>query len=159
MRKTFYLTFIALMIITACQSKSKNASDDNGAIRDIIDQWVNAIKSKDINKVISIFASDAVEMPPNEPIAVDIEAIKKGWELWFSDTTYLHNAYTYKIDNIEVSTSGDLGYVRGTNHYSIKTQNGIVEFDDKSIDIFRKKNGEWKCIISIWNNNKSMGDQ
>lgn len=159
MKKTFYPMLFAVMIITACQSKSKTTIDETNAIRNIEDQWAVATKTKDINKIVSLFVSDAVEMPPNEPIAVGIKAIKKGWELWFSDTTYLHNAYTFKIDTIEVSASGDLGYVRGTNHYSIKTPNGIVEYDDKYISIYKKKDGEWKCIVSIWNDDKPMEGQ
>jgi len=68
MRKTFYLKFVAVMIITACQSKTKTTSDDTDAIRNIEDQWAVATKTKDINKIVSLFVSDAVEMPPNEPI-------------------------------------------------------------------------------------------
>jgi len=68
MRKTFYLMFVAVMIITSCQSKTKTTSDDTDAIRNIEDQWAVATKTKDINKIVSLFVSDAVEMPPNEPI-------------------------------------------------------------------------------------------
>jgi len=144
------------MIITACQPKTKTTSDDIDAIRNIENQWAIATKTKDINEILSLLVSDAVEMPPNEPIAVGTEAIKKGWELWFSDTAYIHNAYTFRIDTIEVSASGDFGYVRGINHYSIKTQNGIAEYDDKYISIYKKKDGEWKCVVSIWNDDKPM---
>ncbi|MCX6262043.1 MAG: DUF4440 domain-containing protein [Bacteroidia bacterium] len=147
---------VAVMIITACQSKTKTASNDADAIRNIEDQWAVANKAKDINKVVSIFASDAVVMEPNKPINVGIEAIKKSWELWFSDTTFLHNTITLTTDNIEVSASGDLGYARGTNHYSIKTPNGIVEYVDNFVDIYKKIGGEWKCIESIWNTRKPM---
>jgi ketosteroid isomerase-like protein len=151
MKRTLYLMLVAVTIITACQSKTKTASNDADAIRNIEDQWVAANKAKDINKAVSFFASDAVVMEPNKPITVGIEAIKKSWELWFSDTTFLHNTIIGTTDNIEVSTSGDLGYARGTNHYSIKTPNGTVEYVDNFIDIFKKIDGEWKCIESIWN--------
>jgi uncharacterized protein (TIGR02246 family) len=152
MKKTFYLMLVAVMIITACQPKTKTASNDADAIRNIEDQWAIANKAKDINKVVSIFASDAVVMEPNKPINVGIEAIKKSWELWFSDTTFLHNTYTQTINNIDVSASGDLGYARGTTHASIKAPNGTVENFSNFIDIFKKIDGEWKCIVSIWNN-------
>jgi ketosteroid isomerase-like protein len=156
MGRTFYLMLVVVIIITACKSKTKTSSNDYDAIRNIEEQWAVAIRTKDINKVLSIYASDAVEMPPNEPIVVGTEAIKKGWEEWFSDTTYLHNEITYKLDTIEVSASGDLGYSRGTNHYYIKTPKGLIEYDDKEIDIFKKKDGKWECIVGIYNNNKLM---
>ena len=159
MKKTFYAMLVAVILITACQSKTQTVSDDINAIRNIEDQWMAANKAKDINKVISIFAPDAVTLEPNKPITIGIEAIKKSWELWFSDTTYLHNAITYTIDNIEVSTSGDLGYARGSTHYSIKTPNGPAKYDDKFVDVYKKFDGEWKCIVSIWNIDNPIAGQ
>jgi uncharacterized protein (TIGR02246 family) len=156
MKKTFYVLLVAVMIITACQSKTKTASNDADVIRNIEDQWLVANKSKDINKVVSIFKSDAVVIEPNKPISVGIEAIRKSWELWFSDTTYLHNTITQTIDTIEVAASGDLGYARGTTHYSIKTPNGNVEYVDNFVDTFKKTDGEWKCVLSIWNTRQPL---
>jgi ketosteroid isomerase-like protein len=98
-------------------------------------------------------------MPPNEPIIVGIEAIKKSWELWYSDTTYLHEKYTEPIDNIEVSKSGDLGYVRTTSHFFRKTTNGIYEQVQKNIFIYKKKDGEWRLIVAIWNDNQPLEDK
>jgi ketosteroid isomerase-like protein len=158
--KKITLLFWTCIILIGCNSTPKvDLVAEAESIRNIEDQWVAANKAKDINKVISIFASDAVLMDPNKPITVGIDAIKKSWELWFSDTTYLHNTIVYTIDNIEVSASGDLGYARGTTHYSIKTQNGIIENDDKFVDIYKKINGEWKCIVGIFNTDKPMTGQ
>jgi ketosteroid isomerase-like protein len=159
MKKTLYVMLVAVMIITACQSKTKTSSNDADAIRNIEDQWAVANKTKDINKVVSLITSDAVMIEPNKPITVGIEAIKKSWELWFSDTTYLHNTYTQTTDNIEVSASGDLGYARGTVHYSLKTPNGTVEYVDKFVDIYKKINGDWKCSVGIWNTRKPIEGQ
>ena len=159
MKMTFYVMLVAVMIITACQSKTKTASNDADAIRNIEDLWVAANKAKDINKVISIYTSDAVQIEPNKPISVGIEAIRKSWEINFSDTTYLLNTMTQTIDNIEVSASGDLGYARGTVHYSLKTPNGTVEYVDIFVDIYKKINGDWKCSVGIWNTRKPMEGQ
>ena len=74
MKKTFYVMLVAVMIITACQSKTKTASNDADAIRNIEDQWLAANKAKDINKVISIFGPDAVTLEPNKPITIGTEA-------------------------------------------------------------------------------------
>jgi len=147
---------VVVIIITACQSKTPTSSNDADAIRNIEDQWIAANKAKDINKVLSIYTSDAVQIEPNKPISVGIEAIRKSWEIYFSDTTYLHNTITQTIDNIEVSASGDLGYARGTVHYSLKTSNGTVEYVDKFVDIYKKIDGDWKCSVGIWNTRKPM---
>ena len=123
----FFLTLLAcacIFLIGCTQTPPVDTRVDADAIRNIEDQWGIANKAKDINTVVSIFTPDAVVMEPNKPITVGLDAIRKSWELWFSDTTYLHNRYTQTIDNIEVSASGDLGYARGTTHYSLKTPNG-----------------------------------
>jgi ketosteroid isomerase-like protein len=159
MGKTFHLMLVASVIITACQFKTKTVSDDINAIRNIQDLSVAVVRAKDINKIINMYSSDAIEMPPDEPIAIGIESIKKGWELWFSDTTYLHDRFTETIDNIEVSASGDFGYVRTTSHIIIKTTNRTIGQEQKNIYIYEKKKGEWKCILAIWNNNKPMEGQ
>lgn len=155
MKKIFNFPLVAMVLLTACQPKTKTTTveprADADAIRNIEDQWGVANKDKDIDKVVSLFASDAVVMEPNKPISTGIEAIKKSWELWFSDTTNLHNTFTQTIDNIEVSASGDLGYARGTTHIDIKTSDGTIKHDEKFIDIYKKINGEWKCIVGIWN--------
>lgn len=156
MRKTFNIIVGAVMIITACQSNTKKASDDINAIRNIQDQSVAAVRAKDINQILNSYSSDAIEMPPNEPITVGIEAIKKGWELWFSDTTLMHEKFIETVDNIEVSSSGDLGYIRTTSHIFIKTTNGNNEQEEKNIYIYKKKNGEWKLIVAIWNDNEPL---
>jgi uncharacterized protein (TIGR02246 family) len=161
MKKISYLTLVAAFILAACQPKpaAVDLKAEADAIRNIEDQWLAANKAKDINTVLNNFASDAVVMEKNMPIAVGIDAIQKSWEKWFADTTFIHNSLTGTTDNIEVSASGDLGYARGTNHYSIITPDGTVEIDDKYVDIFKKTGGEWKCIVSIWNSDKPLGGQ
>jgi len=154
MKGTSYLSLFTVIIVTGCQFKANSNSSDVETIRKIDNQWANAVRTKDLNKVLDIYASDAIEMPPNEPVAIGREAIKKRWEDWFSDTTYLHNEIRCKIDTIVVSVSGNLGYVRETNHYKVKTPNGIVEFDDKCIYIYNKSKDGWKCTVGIWNLDK-----
>ena len=149
---------VAVTIITACQLKtaSVDARSEANAIRNLEDQWTVANKAKDIDKIVSFFASDAVVMEPNMPISVGIEAIRKSQESWFSDTTVLYNTFTATIDTIEISASGDLAYARGTGRLSINTPNGPVEEVDKWIDIWKKINGEWKVIVNIWNSDKPL---
>jgi ketosteroid isomerase-like protein len=154
MKITFYLSLFAVTIVIGCQFKANSNSSDVEAIRKIDNQWANADRTKDINKVLDIYAPDAIEMPPNEPIAIGREVIKKGWEEWFNDTTYLHNEIFSKIDTIVVSTAGDLGYVRETNHYKVKTLKDIIEFDDKCVYIYNKRKDGWKCTVGIWNLDK-----
>ena len=159
MKITLYLSLLAVIIFTGCQFRVNSDSSDIEKIRNLTEQSIAAVRVKDINNIISIYSSDAIEMPPNEPIAVGMKAIRKGWELWFSDTTLLHEIFTETIDNVDVSASGDLGYIRTTSHFFRKTTNGIYEQVQKNIYIYKKREGAWKCIIAIWNDNQPIVGQ
>jgi len=120
-------------------------------IRKIHDQWEDAIKTKDADKYMSFFAPGAVEMNPNAPVCVGLPSIRKCLEVWFSDTTTFLDTFESTIDTLEISSAGDLAYMRGHQKSNIGTAEGAVELSDKWITIFRKINGEWKAIVDIWN--------
>jgi ketosteroid isomerase-like protein len=159
MKRTFYISLFAVILFTGCKFKVSSNSSDIEAIRKSVDETIAGIRAKDINQILNSYSSDAIEMPPNQPIIVGIEAITKEWELWYSDTTNLPEKYTEPIDNIEVSESGDLGYVRSTSHFLKKTTNGIYDQVGKNIFIYKKKDGEWRLIVAIWNDNQPLEDK
>jgi ketosteroid isomerase-like protein len=154
MKKIYYLTLAAVILITSCKSKIKNAGDDINKLRNLSEEAIAAFRAKDVDQLLSQYSTDAIEMPPNEPITVGIEAITKAYEIWFSDTTYFHEKFTETLNKIEVSESGDLGYVRTTTHFFRKTPDGDLE--QKNIYIYKKIEGTWKCILAIWNDNAPL---
>lgn len=151
---------LAVILITACQPKSKTTSADTRAeadsIRMLEEQWSMAIKASDIDKIVSFYAPNAVTMSANKPINVGLEAIRKAEEASFSDTTSIYKTYSSKIDTIEVSASGDLAYARGVDRVSQKTTKGPGEEVGKWVDIWKKVDGKWKVVVSIWNNDKPL---
>lgn len=151
------------MIITACQSKTKIVPVDTLADADVIrsleNQGTIAYQTKNLDKYMNLYSSEAVFMMPNEPIFVDIETIRKKIESIFADSTNLWEKYSWTTDKIEVSSSGDLAYVKGTSRESKQTPNGIVEEVGKGVDVWKKENGEWKCVLSIWNSDKPIAGQ
>ena len=157
MKKTLYVILVAVIVITACQSKTKIASNDADAIRSIEDQGVAAIKAKDIDKIVSFCSPDIVIMDANVPISVGHQAVRKSYSSPADSTTSVSQSET--VDALEVSASGDLAYTRGTAQQSRNTPNGIINESIKWVSIYKKKNGEWKIIINIWNSDKPMAGQ
>jgi ketosteroid isomerase-like protein len=157
MKKTLYVMLVAVMIITSCQSKTKTASNDAVAIRNIEDQWVAAIKAKDIDKIVSFCSPDIVIMDANVPISVGHQAVRKSYSSPADATTSISHSET--VDALEVSASGDLAYTRGTAQQSRNTPNGIINESIKWVSIYKKINGEWKVIVNIWNSDKPMAGQ
>lgn len=143
---------VVFVVLTACnQIPVINIRTEAEAIKKIEDQWTAAIKAKDIDKILSIFAPEAVVMNANSPVCTGTQAIRKSLETWFSDTTNFLDTFESTIDTLEISSMGDLAYLRGHQKLNIGTAEGIVEVTDKWVTIFRKINGEWKAIVDIWN--------
>ena len=118
------------------------------ALAKLDDDWSNAAVAKDIERVASFYAEDAIAYPPNEPAAVGKAAAKKVWAAFFADPTF---AISWKTAHAEVA--GDLGYTSGTYEDSFKGPDGkTVNEKGKYVCVWRKqKDGSWKAIHDIWN--------
>jgi len=157
--KKIVMFLVAFVVLTACnQMPVINIRAEAEAIKKIEDQWTAAILAKDIDKIMSIFAPEAVVMNANAPAFIGIQPVRKSLESWFSDTTIFHDTFASAIDTIEVSSAGDLAYVRGNSRLNISTIRGVVEETDKWITIYKKINGEWKAIVDIWNSDMPISD-
>jgi ketosteroid isomerase-like protein len=155
--KKIAVLFCACIILIGCTRAPKvDTLAETNAIRNLEDQWTVALQKSDTDKIISFFNTDAVAMKPNTPISIGLQAIRKERESSFTDTTMLYKTYSSKIDTIEVSASGDLAYVRGTDRITTKTPNGLVDDMGKWVDIWKKINGEWKVVVNIWNSDMPL---
>ena len=159
MKKTLVFLF-AFSVLAGCnRTPVIDIRAETQTINNIEDLWTAAIVAKDIDKIMDIFAPEAVIMNANVPACSGFQAIRESQESWFADTTILHDTFESAVDTIEVSASGDLAYVRGNSRLSISTPNGIVEETDKWMTIYRKINGEWKAIVDIWNSDMPPGEK
>jgi len=139
-------------ILTGCNRTSIiDIRAETDVLKKIHNQWEDAIKTKDVDKYMSTFAPGAVAMNANAPVCVGIPSIRESLETWFSDTTNFLETFESTIDTLEISSAGDLAYLRGHQKLNIGTAEEIVEVNDKWVTIFKKINGEWKAIVDIWN--------
>jgi ketosteroid isomerase-like protein len=158
MKKIAFLMLAAAIILAACQPKTPpiDINAEAEAIRNLEDQWTAAILARDIDKIYGFYAPGAVAMTDNKPISIGRDSIRKVVESVLSDTTTISETYSASIETVEVATSGDLAYVRGSERFSKKTPDGPVENVRKWIDIWKKIEGEWKCVVSIANSDKPL---
>ena len=153
--KKIAVFFCTCIILTGCSSTPKvNPVAEAEVIRNLEIQWTAANQNRDIARVMTFFSPESVQMPPDQAIIAGLQSIRESFELSFADTTILWDTFSGTNDKVEVSASGDLAYVSGTNRMRIKTPNGIVEQVGKGVDIWKKIDGEWKCVAGIWNSDK-----
>jgi uncharacterized protein (TIGR02246 family) len=113
-------------------------SEDEGAIRRLIDDWMAASKAGDTAKVLSLMADDAVFMVPGrEPFGKEAFAAAsegmKGMRLEGSS----------EIREIEIL--GDWAWCRNHVNLTITPPNGKpVRRSGYTLTIFRKADGRWR---------------
>lgn len=156
MRKVVAFFCTSILLIGCTSTPKVDTVAEAEAVRNIENQWTVALQNKDTEKVLSFYSSEGVVMKPNNDIYVGLQSIRNQVETDFADTTMLWNTTTATIDAVEVSASGDIAYTRGITRGTMKTLTGIVEISDKWISIYKKVNGQWRCVVTIWNSNDPL---
>jgi uncharacterized protein (TIGR02246 family) len=120
------------------------------ALRDLDAQWSAAAGTKDLDKTVSYYSTDAIVMPPNAPSATTKEAIRSAWKEMLTSPGA---AINWKATKVEVAKAGDLAYVSGTYEETMTDASGRpVKDRGKYVEIFKKQaDGTWKVIADIWN--------
>jgi ketosteroid isomerase-like protein len=153
--KTIVVFLSSLAILFGCiKAPNVNIKAEEDAIRKLEADWTVLNQKRDIAKVMEMYAPDAIIMAPGQNVVTGLETIRKQFESMFADTSILWDTFSWTSEKVELSTSGDLAYIKGSNSMRMKTPNGIIEEADKGIDIWRKIDGKWKAVLTIWNSNK-----
>jgi uncharacterized protein (TIGR02246 family) len=107
-----------------------------------------ADNARDVERVVELYAPDAILMPPNESPVEGIAAIRPRYRQFFRT----HDpALAFTI--AETVVVDDLAYVRGRTHGTIRGREGIT---DRSIDdvflmiLKRADKGVWKISRLMW---------
>jgi ketosteroid isomerase-like protein len=131
-------------------SIAKAQADDEAAIRRMDADWMKTAATKDAGAWVAFYSDDAVVLPPNEKIATDKEAIRKSVGGLLSLPGL---SLKWQPTKVEVSKSGDLGYLYGTYSLTANDDKGKPVNDvGKILEIWKKQSdGSWKCIVDTWN--------
>ena len=154
--KKIAVFFCTCIILSGCTSTPKaDIISEADSIRNLEDQWTAALIATDADRIVGLYATEAVSMSSDKPTLTGIQAIRQSIESLVADTTLLFNTYKCTIDVVEVSASGDFAYVRGHDEITMKTKEGSVQDKGRYIDIWKKIDGQWKIIAIISNKEKS----
>jgi ketosteroid isomerase-like protein len=151
--KTISAFLCTCIILFGCNRiPAADTSKEIEALRSIEDQFVEAARAGDIDKILSYYAPISVDMAYNVPISLDQQARRKAIESWFVsiDPKSVKNT----TDDIQVSLSGDLAFTRGTSYQ--KSPDGLTEFSGRWVSIYKKIDGNWKVIINIDHNDNPL---
>jgi uncharacterized protein (TIGR02246 family) len=122
---------------------------DVKAIGDVEAQWNKDYESKDLDKIASHYADDAVLMAPGTPATVGKAAIRNEMQGMFKDPALMLQFHATRVD---VSKSGELGYTQGS--YTMKmtdpTTHKVIDDHGSYVTTYRKQaDGSWKAETDI----------
>ncbi len=155
--RTVATAIIIGLVAAACaQTPPVDTKAEADKIRQLSEAWQEAVAARDIDACTTFYAPAGVEMLANAPVVEGREAIYEWYAQWIFDTTI---ANSFQSDLIEVSSSGDMAYERGTWHFEMETDEGPIEDFGKYVIIWKKIDGEWKALIDISNSDIPLGEQ
>lgn len=116
-------------------------SDDESAIRTVIETWLSATRDGDVETVLSLMAPDVVFLTAGQPPMVGREAFERGMRQWMAD---LSIESASRIEEIVVS--GDMAYCRTHLTITMTSRQGKapMQRSGPTLSILRKRaDGKW----------------
>lgn len=155
----FYQPVLALAILcalVACNEPGIDQEAEAERLMELSRSWAQSVKDKDVEKMLSYWADDAMVMSPNEAAVVGADALRgmversmkiPGFEIY------------WEPQEAFVSKSGDLGYVIIKNYMTmpIDTLGNTRTVFNKGVEIWKKQaDGAWKNVIDISNSDPTI---
>lgn len=108
MKKTFYLIFVAVIIITACQTKTKIVPVDTAAakpaVTTVLDKYNSAFKAKDVNAIMTLLTDDGLYCGTDSKELMDKASLSNMMNQTLADTSLKVN---YSVDKREIRIAAD----------------------------------------------------
>lgn len=146
-------TIIALafvVTVVGCNSASKNASSDMGAIKSQIQAKETAFAAAqtagNVDGVVAFYADDAVTMSEGQPASTGKAAIKKEVMARLDNHTK-GSVTTYDVEDVY----GNEDQVTEIGKATRKDDTGNVTYSGKYMAVWEKRNGEYICVREVSN--------
>ena len=151
-----FAVLVILCVATFACASATAADADRAALLKTDQQWAAvASAGRDIDAIVSYWADDATVYPENAPVIHGKAAIRQ----YVAESLKIPGFHiTWKPLSAVVSRGGDLGYTTDENAISLQVANGtIATFPGRGVTVWRKQEGQWKCVEDIWNSGKPPG--
>src|SRR5919108_980579 len=133
--------------LTACSQGA--ATDQPGARRAIqaaVGRYVDASNQGDVETLTSLYADDAVLLPPDHAPIEGREAIE---EFWRQGTDQ-----GLRVTTLRLEVAGDVGYLIGRYNLPATAQEE-ADSGKYVMCLKRQPDGAWKLTADIWNSSNS----
>ena len=113
-------------------------------IRQRVADWAEAISTKDIDRVSSLYAPDIVSFDLTPPLRyVGADGKRRAWQEVFAA---LSGPIAYQVRDLNVTTNGELAFVHSLNHINTALPGGPVDMWLRWTACFRQVAGVWLVV-------------
>ena len=115
-------------------------SDEQG-VRDTIDAYANAVRHKDLDAVMALYARDVVAFDMMAPLSyAGRDAYRSAWEFGVSMMT---GEMRWEARDLRIAVSGDLAHAHALTHMSGDTTMGAMDMWSRWTIHLRRSGGRW----------------
>ncbi|HSZ73719.1 MAG TPA: SgcJ/EcaC family oxidoreductase [Rhizomicrobium sp.] len=120
----------------------QNDSEDEIAIRDIIESWAAAVRRKDLAGILQNHSPDIVMFDVPPPFqSKGMEAYRKTWDLFYS---WSDKSIPFDIAEMSITAGSDVAFVVATLHCAEPGPDGEHKALNFRLTIgLRKIDGQW----------------
>ena len=120
----------------------QNRSDDEAAVRDVIETWAAAVRRKDYEGILLNHSRDLVMFDVPPPFqSKGLEAYKVSWDLFFS---WSSDPIPFDVREMNITASADVAFVVATMGCAGPGADGKPEDLDFRLTVgLRKIDGQW----------------
>jgi uncharacterized protein (TIGR02246 family) len=127
----------------------KNKSQDEAAIKQMILEWKEAVLHRDISRLLSFIADDAVFMPPGQPLIRGKAEVEAMYKTAFEK---FHMEQDFEVEEIQIA--GDFAFFWGVDSAQLIPMEGGLTVNARGMGISilkRQSDGSWKFYRGINN--------
>ncbi len=150
--KAQVILFLIVMSMYGCQERETQVPVDtqkeSEELMAISREWSKAAATKDVDKIVSYWADDAVLMTPGEPVYTGKEALREMVNNGFSNPGF---TISWEPVSANVSASGDMAYILEKTKVTWADSLGNQHLENSNtVTIWRKgADGVWKAVVDI----------
>ncbi len=126
-------------------AEKQNVSDDAAAVRDLIEAWAGAVRSKDYAGILRSHTEDFVMFDVPPPFkSVGLDAYRKTWDVFFS---WARDPVRFEIHDMDVTAGADVAFAFASMRCEGPGSDGKPEALDFRLTIaLRKIDGLWMIV-------------
>jgi uncharacterized protein (TIGR02246 family) len=145
-------TAIALSACAPAAPPAVDAAAEEAALKAVTAEWLSAYNAGDVEKIVAMYAEDAVLMPPHAPVATGHAAIRA---FLTTDTAGAKAAGVKLVPGAATAgVAGETGWESGS--YTITDASGATVDSGSYLSVSRKSNGKWLYVRDTYNSDRPL---